>query len=152
MNGLRIIMGLFHSSEIQLFHTICLKCTWYQTNKDYKDELVDVLCFLNMTSAVAHTVLLISDYLQSTFHKFVFSHVLLLTRTSNSYNVLFIQNHFRINISSKCEILKIHKTQRKICNSYKKVFIRTSENFICFQHYKALKKYSHQMSLRRFGR
>ena len=44
--------------------------------QDYK-ELVDVLCFLNMTLAVNHNVVLIPDYLHSTFHIFVFSHVLL---------------------------------------------------------------------------
>ena len=77
MNGLRIIPRLFHSSEIQLFQTICFKITWQQTKKDYKEELVDVHCFPNMTSAVGHKVVLIPDYLHSTFHVFVFSHDLL---------------------------------------------------------------------------
>ena len=38
---------------------------------------MDVLYFLNMTSAVGHKVVLIPDYLHSTFHIFEFSHVLL---------------------------------------------------------------------------
>ena len=78
MNGLRIIMRLFHSSEIQLFQTICFKITWWQTNKDYKEKLVYVPCFLNFRF--------------STFHIFLFCYVFLevLICTSNSKNVLFI--------------------------------------------------------------
>ena len=51
-----------------------------------------MLCFLKMTAAVGHKVVLIPDYLQSTFDIVVFSHVLLevLIGTSNSKNVLFI--------------------------------------------------------------
>ena len=62
--------------------------------------------FSNMASAVGYKVVLIQDYLHSTFHIFVFSHVLLevIIRTSNSKNVLFIKNRFKIIINSKCEI------------------------------------------------
>ena len=73
MNELRIIPRLFHSSEIQLFQTICFKITSKQPNKDYKEDLVDVLGFLNMTSTVGHKLVLIPDCLQSTFDIFVFS-------------------------------------------------------------------------------
>ena len=62
MNGLRIIPRLIHSSEMQLFQTICFKITQQQTNKNYKEELVDVLCFFNITSAFGHKVILIPDY------------------------------------------------------------------------------------------
>ena len=129
---LRIIPRLIHSSEIQLLQTICFKTTRKQTNKDYKEELKDVPCFLNKTSAVGHRVVVIPDYFYSTFHLPVFSHVLLelLSRTSNSKNVLFIQNRFKIIICSKCEIHKIHKTQTIFCSFYRKVFIRTSANFL----------------------
>ena len=126
-----------------------------QTNKDYKGKLEDVLCFPNMTSAVDHTVILIPDYLHSTFHIFVFLNVLLqvLTCTSNSKNVLFIQNRFIIIINSKCEIYKIQKTQTKFCNFYKKMFKRTWAIFLCFQHYnRYLKSSSYQTSFRRLGR
>ena len=143
MNELKITPRLFQSSEIQLFQMICFKITWMQTNKDCKEEFVDVLCFLNMTSAVGHKIL---DYLQSTFHIFLFSPVLLevLIRTSNSKNVLFIQSRFTIIISSKCETYKIHMTRTKLCNFYKKVLARTLANFLCFQHYKwHLKTSSH---------
>ena len=54
MNELKITPRLFQSSEIQLFQMICFKITWKQTNKDCKEEFVDVLCFLNMISAVGH--------------------------------------------------------------------------------------------------
>ena len=82
MNGLRLIPRLFHSSEIQR----------KETNKDHKEEFVDVLCFLNVTSAVSHKVVFIPDYLQSFFDIFGFSHVFLevFIRTSNSRNMLFI--------------------------------------------------------------
>ena len=113
-------------------------CFQQQTNKDHcKEELVDRLCFLNMTLAVGHKVVLIPDYLPSTFHIFVFPQVLIeaLISTSNSKNVLSNWNCFNQN----CEIHKIHKTQPKLC-----LFIRTSANFLCFQHYKRhLKTSSH---------
>ena len=53
---------MIHSSEIQLFQTICFKITRKQTNKNYKEELVDELCYLNITSAVGHKAVLIPDY------------------------------------------------------------------------------------------
>ena len=65
MNGLRIIPRHFHSSEIQPFQTICFKITRRQINKDYKEQLVDELCFLNITSAVGHKIVLIPDYFTS---------------------------------------------------------------------------------------
>ena len=52
-----------------------------------KKELVDALCFFNMTSAVVHRVVLIPDYLHSTFHIFFFPmsyERYLLICTSNS--------------------------------------------------------------------
>ena len=52
-----------------------------------KKELVDALCFFNMTSAVVHKVVLIPDYLHSTFHIFFFPmsyERYLLICTSNS--------------------------------------------------------------------
>ena len=92
MNVLRIIPRLFYSSEIELFQTVCFTITWKQTNKDYKEKLVDGVCFFKMTSAMGRKVVLIADYLHFPFHIFVFSHVLLevLRRTSNFKGVLFI--------------------------------------------------------------
>ena len=102
MNGLRF-MRLFHSSEIQLFQTVCFTITWKQTNKDYKEELVSVLYFLNITSALGRKVVLIPDYLHSPFHIFAFYHVVLevLRRTSSSKNECAIclelfQNYYQL--------------------------------------------------------
>ena len=110
------------------------KNTWKQRNKDYKEELLDALCFLNMASPVGYKVVSIPDCLHSSFHTFVFSYVLLevLRPNSNSKNMLFIQNRFRIIVSLEYEIHKIHKTQTKWYNSYKKVFTRSCGNFLCF--------------------
>ena len=65
---------------------------WDVDKQGLQRRVGDVLCFLKMTAAVGHKVVLIPDYLQSTFNLVVFSHVLLevLIGTSNSKNVLFI--------------------------------------------------------------
>ena len=91
------------------------KNTWKQRNKDCKEELLDALCFLNMASPVGYKVVPIPDCFHSPFHIFVFSYVLLevLRPNSNSKNMLFIQNRFRIIVSLEYEIHKIHKTQTK---------------------------------------
>ena len=81
MNRLRIIPRLFHSSERQLFQTVCLTITWKQANKDYKEELVDVLCFFNMTSAMGRKVVLIPDYLHSLSIYSYFSSLIRGTKT-----------------------------------------------------------------------
>ena len=57
-----IIRRFFHSSEIQLFQIVCFRTTWKQRNRYYREELVDVLYFLNRTSVIGHKAITFSPY------------------------------------------------------------------------------------------
>ena len=54
--GVRIIPMLFYSSEIHLFQTVYFQSTCKQTNKGYKEDLVDAVCFLNMTTYTTFSI------------------------------------------------------------------------------------------------
>ena len=50
-----------HSSEIQFFQMVCFKISWRKTRKNYKGELLNVLCFLNIASVLGHVVVHITS-------------------------------------------------------------------------------------------
>ena len=50
-----------HSSEIQFFQTVYCKISCRKTRKNYKGELLNVLCFLNISSALGHEVVHITS-------------------------------------------------------------------------------------------
>ena len=155
MNGLRIIPGLFHSSEIQLFQMICFKIAWQQTNKDYKEELVDVLCFFNITSAVGHKVVLIPDFFTppSMYSYFSMSYQRYLHVLQTPRMCCLSRIVSELLSAQNVKFVRFTKPKQNYVISTRKVFIRTLANFLRFQHYnRHLKTSSKQTSLTRLGR
>ena len=50
-----------HSSEKQLSQMVWFKISWRKTRKNYKGELLNVLCFLNIATILGHEVVHITS-------------------------------------------------------------------------------------------
>ena len=66
--------GSFIYLKYNFFKQYALRLHGSRQTRNAKEELVNVLCFLNILSVAGHQEVLILDYLHSIFHTFVFSH------------------------------------------------------------------------------